>query len=140
MTKTICYIKNYNNIDYIFTFNNGTCAEIKQNKNVSIIFDRPKQPKIGNIQTYFLLYVDNPIGLDLDYDFYEYSKLDNYQNKALLFDENIKFKLYYFNNQEKGDIYIKFDEKIKENIEIYVYNSKEFIHKTNNDFDGNILI
>ena len=140
MTKTICYIKNYNNIDYIFTFNNGTCAEIKQNKNVSIIFDRPKQPKIGNIQTYFLLYVDNPIGLDLDYDFYEYSKLDNYQNKALLFDENIKFKLYYFNNQEKGDIYIKFDEKIKENIEIYVYNSKEFIHKNNNGFDGNILI
>ena len=140
LSKTICYKKIYGNIDYIFSFTNGTCVEIEENKNISILFDRPKEVKINDEQTYILIFIDNPVGFILDYDFYEYSKLENYQNDILLFDENKKFKLYYFNNQEKGDIYIQFNKKMKDNTQIYVYNSKELIHKNQNGFDGNIII
>ena len=52
--------------------------KLKKIKIYPFFFDRPKEVKINDEQTYILIFIDNPVGFILDYDFYEYSKLENY--------------------------------------------------------------
>ena len=93
-----------------------------------------------NKKNYVIVYIDEPSNVIWDYNYYDYNEIINYQINNLYFDSKEKFKLFYFKNEKEGDIYIKFDNKIKKESLIYIYEDKKFIHKIEKGFNGNYLI
>ena len=91
-------------------------------------------------KNYIIIYIDDPSSLNWDYNYYNYSEIFNYQINNFNFDSKEKFKIVYFKNEKEGDIYIKFDNKIKIGSLIYIYEDKKLIHKLEKGFDGNYLI
>ena len=139
INKKICYQQLYDSyINYIFSVHDN-CIEIKENDYKSILFEKEMNDDEYK-KNYIIIYIDDPSSLNWDYNYYNYSEIFNYQINNFNFDSKEKFKIVYFKNEKEGDIYIKFDNKIKIGSLIYIYEDKKSIHKLEKGFDGNYLI
>ena len=134
----IYYKKIYGNIDYIFPIEDEFIQTLNE-KFASFLFEKPsKEKSINNEETYFLLYFREKSELIIDYNYYYYEEIYNYEIFELNFEN--EYKIFHFKNIGEGEIYINFGDKLNEVTYIYIYNNKKNIHNNKEGFDGNYIL
>ena len=134
----IFYKIEYGNINYIFPIEDEFIQTENENF-TSILFENPHTNKsINNEETYLLVYITQYSNLIIDYNYFYYEEIYNYEKYELNFGG--ESQIFYFENKKKGEIYINFENNLNEGTYIYIYKNKEKIHKNKDGFDGNYII